>query len=253
MTAGRSAAHASAGGSPAPIAVIVGSYVPDGVAVLDAGCSRPRKGVRAFYDIDTPVTLAASPRRRSLSRTRADSRVRPVSLLHRRPDARRARTTVRRAPCRARCIAPWTTASTTRPMRRSAGISAISAPTAPTGSRRWNGCCWNRRAACRNALRRRRAAVSGRHRLARNVERIEHLPPAEHAGFYAAQRFTLEHHPRGHDRRRLVTERAAVRGGRVRHAHHQRPLAGPDRLAAGHGGNPDRRQLRSGDRGIGCR
>ncbi|HZQ61961.1 MAG TPA: glycosyltransferase [Casimicrobiaceae bacterium] len=37
--------------------VIVGSYVPDGVAVGDWVLAEAR-GVRAFYDIDTPVTLA---------------------------------------------------------------------------------------------------------------------------------------------------------------------------------------------------
>lgn len=39
-------------------AVIVGSYVPDGVAVGNRALAWAR-GVRAFYDIDTPVTLAA--------------------------------------------------------------------------------------------------------------------------------------------------------------------------------------------------
>jgi spore maturation protein CgeB len=38
-------------------AVIVGSYVPDGVAVGD-WVTRCARGVTAFYDIDTPVTLA---------------------------------------------------------------------------------------------------------------------------------------------------------------------------------------------------
>ena len=38
-------------------AVIVGSYVPEGVAVIRAVQSAAR-GVTAFYDIDTPVTLA---------------------------------------------------------------------------------------------------------------------------------------------------------------------------------------------------
>ena len=37
--------------------VIVGSYVPDGVAVGD-WVQETARGVRAFYDIDTPVTLA---------------------------------------------------------------------------------------------------------------------------------------------------------------------------------------------------
>jgi spore maturation protein CgeB len=38
--------------------VIIGSYVPDGVILADWITSRAR-GVTAFYDIDTPVTLAA--------------------------------------------------------------------------------------------------------------------------------------------------------------------------------------------------
>src|SRR5205085_3752995 len=37
--------------------VIVGSYVPEGVAVGD-WATRTAGGVTAFYDIDTPVTLA---------------------------------------------------------------------------------------------------------------------------------------------------------------------------------------------------
>ena len=39
-------------------AVIVGSYVPDGVAVHDL-VLKQATGVTAFYDIDTPITLAA--------------------------------------------------------------------------------------------------------------------------------------------------------------------------------------------------
>jgi spore maturation protein CgeB len=38
--------------------VIIGSYVPDGIAISDWVTSHVR-GITAFYDIDTPVTLAA--------------------------------------------------------------------------------------------------------------------------------------------------------------------------------------------------
>src|SRR5947209_9623392 len=38
--------------------VIVGSYVPEGAAVGE-WVTRTARGVTAFYDIDTPVTLAA--------------------------------------------------------------------------------------------------------------------------------------------------------------------------------------------------
>src|SRR5207248_411800 len=41
-------------------AVIVGSYVADGRAIID-WVLEEAKGVRAFYDIDTPVTLARLP------------------------------------------------------------------------------------------------------------------------------------------------------------------------------------------------
>ena len=42
-------------------AVIVGSYVPEGIAV-GQWVQRTARGVRAFYDIDTPVTLAQMQR-----------------------------------------------------------------------------------------------------------------------------------------------------------------------------------------------
>src|ERR1700712_2013160 len=42
-------------------AVIVGSYVSDGIAVLDWMLSTAR-GLRIFYDIDTPVTIAGLER-----------------------------------------------------------------------------------------------------------------------------------------------------------------------------------------------
>jgi spore maturation protein CgeB len=41
--------------------VVIGSYVPDGAAVCEWVCDTA-KGVTAFYDIDTPVTLAALAR-----------------------------------------------------------------------------------------------------------------------------------------------------------------------------------------------
>ena len=39
--------------------VIVGSYVPDGIAVIKL-VNSIANGIVAFYDIDTPVTLASS-------------------------------------------------------------------------------------------------------------------------------------------------------------------------------------------------
>jgi hypothetical protein len=61
---------------------------------------------------------------------------------------------------------------------RNAGTCPISAPTAPTASLCWNGCCRARAARAGEALRRRGSAIS-RTAIAwpANVERIEHVAP----------------------------------------------------------------------------
>ena len=51
---------------------IVGSYVPDGVAVGDWVHARRRAASTAFYDIDTPVTLAQARARATTSTSRRD-------------------------------------------------------------------------------------------------------------------------------------------------------------------------------------
>src|SRR5439155_15359988 len=63
-----------------------------------------------------------------------------------------------------------------------------------------------------------------------NVERIEHLPPSQHRDFYNRQKFTLNITRDDIDPRRLFVERAALRGGGLRRADHQRPMgrAGDD-------------------------
>ena len=68
-------------------AVIVGSYVPEGVAV-DRVCVRElANGVVAFYDIDTPVTLAKLARGDArVPDAGADPALRPLFLLHRRAE-----------------------------------------------------------------------------------------------------------------------------------------------------------------------
>ncbi len=155
-------------GVAAADAVIVGSYVPDGVAVGDVGPARRRAASRAFYDIDTPVTLAKLARGDArLSLARADPRLRPLSLLHRRPDAASGSSgaTARRRPARstARSIP-----QAYRPLGRArrAGISATSAPTAPTASRRWSGCCSSPPARCPDCASSSPARSTRRHRLA---------------------------------------------------------------------------------------
>ncbi len=89
---------------------------------------------------------------------------------------------------------PTPTSTAPTRTRRRAGTSAISAPTARTGSPTLDAPALRARRAAwpRGPLRRRRAALSRRTWPGPdNVERIEHLAPGQHRGFYAAQRFTL--------------------------------------------------------------
>ena len=177
-----------------PTRSIVGSYVPDGRRGRRAGRSAPRPGVVAFYDIDTPVTLAqARARRRRISLAGADPRLRPLPLLHRRPDAARARAraTARRPRGRS------TARSTPTPTGRSTGAAALGPelprhlqPRPPADARAAAaraGRAARRSCASWSPARSTRPTSPGR----ANVERIEHVPPAEHPAFYAASRFTL--------------------------------------------------------------
>ena len=121
-------------------AVIVGSYVPDGVAV-GAWMQATATGVRAFYDIDTPVTLAKlAARRRRIHRRRADPGV--TTSISRSPAGRRSPRwrALRRAAPPAPSTARSTPATTGRWRWRGGGTSATSAPTAPTASRRSSAC-----------------------------------------------------------------------------------------------------------------
>ncbi len=78
-------------------AVLLGSYLPDGVAVIRA-VQAMAGGVTAFYDIDTPVTLAKLQAGEwDYLSPDARPRLRPLSLLHRRPDPAAAGDGLRRA------------------------------------------------------------------------------------------------------------------------------------------------------------
>jgi spore maturation protein CgeB len=93
-------------------AVIIGSYVPSGVTLIDKiAALQPRR--LCFYDIDTPVTLAKLDR--------GDEEY----LAHRQLST---------------STAPSMRADIRQRVKPSDGIWAISAPTAPTGSQRWSGC-----------------------------------------------------------------------------------------------------------------
>jgi spore maturation protein CgeB len=172
--------------------VIVGSYVPGGIDVGE-WVTRTASGVTAFYDIDTPVTLAAlaaggcdyltpqligrfdlylsftgGPVLERLEREYGAAAARPLycsfdpALYY--PDAH--------------VLPRWDLGY----------MGTYSGDRQPTlqrllldSARRWGGG---------------RFVVAGPQYpqhipWSANVERIEHLPPAEHRAFYCAQRFTL--------------------------------------------------------------
>ncbi len=173
-------------------AVVLGSYVPEGVA---AGrlVQEWARGATAFYDIDTPVTLAKLARGDEeylsaalipgfdlyLSFTGGPT----LGLLERRYGARAARPlfcSVDPATYRPLPDAPrrWDLSylGTYSPDRQPALERLLLEP-----ARRAPG---------------RRFAVAGPQYPAdidwpANVERLEHVPPADHPAFYAASRFTL--------------------------------------------------------------
>lgn len=172
-------------------AVIVGSYVPDGIAV-GAWAQAAAPGRTCFYDIDTPVTLAAldrqaceylepglipgyatyfsftggptltrlerhygSPRARPLYCAVDTARYRPLAVAKRWDLSYLGTYSDDRQPTLARLLLDVALAC---PQRR----FAVAGPQYPD-TIRWPA----------------------------NVERIEHLPPADHPEFYAASRFTL--------------------------------------------------------------
>ncbi|MBB3654804.1 spore maturation protein CgeB [Rhizobium sp. BK650] len=172
-------------------AVIVGSYVPSGVTVIDAVAAlRPRR--LCFYDIDTPVTLAKLDRKDEeylarrqlpifdtyfsfsggdvLAKLERGYSARKALALYCSVDASRYRATGEAfhwdlgylgtySPDRQ----PTVERLLIEPARRLPHLSfAVAGPQYPEDID-WPS----------------------------NVERIEHLPPADHASFYSRQRFTL--------------------------------------------------------------
>jgi spore maturation protein CgeB len=174
--------------------VVQGSYVPDGVDVADFVLARAG-GVTAFYDIDTPVTLEKLARGDreylapeliprfdlylsftggpTLERLRTEYGARRALAFYCLVDPDRYRPPAEGAAAPSIDLGYLGTYSDDRqpalerlllePARRAPGARfAVAGPQYPSGI------AWPR-----------------------NVERIEHLAPAEHPGFYAAQRFTL--------------------------------------------------------------
>jgi spore maturation protein CgeB len=180
-----------AGAVAAADLVILGSYVPEGVAVA-RWMLQVAAGVRAFYDIDTPVTLAKL--RRSDHEYLAPDLVprfdlylsfaggRALSLLAQQFGARRPRPlycSVDPDVHRARTEAVrWDLGYMgTYSADRQPGLEALLLEPA-------------------RRLPERAFAVAGPQyppepAWPANVEHFEHLPPARHASFYGAQRFTL--------------------------------------------------------------
>jgi spore maturation protein CgeB len=172
-------------------AVMVGSYVPEGVAV-GTFVQQHAGGLACFYDIDTPVTLAAltrgeceyltpelipgyaiyfsftggptlarleaefgSPRARALYCSVDISRYRPLSVPKKWDLSYLGTYSDDRQPTLDRLLVETARRCPDRHF-------AVAGPQYPEAIA-WPG----------------------------NVERIEHLPPAEHAAFYSASRFTL--------------------------------------------------------------
>ena len=172
-------------------AVIVGSYVPDGVAagarVLDWA-----RGTRAFYDIDTPVTLAALEA--GTCAYLAAGQIRDYDLylsFTGGPTLRRLERAYGAPAARALycSVDPDAYPALDRPARYDLSyLGTYSPDRQPTLKRLLIEPA--RRAPDL------RFAVAGPQYPAdidwpANVERIEHLPPDRHPDFYAASRYTL--------------------------------------------------------------
>jgi spore maturation protein CgeB len=170
--------------------VIVGSYVPDGADVGDWVCSTAR-GVTAFYDIDTPVTLAAL-------KTGQCAYLKPALIP------------------RYHLYLSFTGGPTLRRLERRYGARAARPlycsfdPTAyfpEEREPRWDlgymGTFSPDRQPPLERLLADAARLSPAHRFVvagpgypesawpNNIERVEHVPASRHRSFYTAQRFTL--------------------------------------------------------------
>src|SRR4051812_49151506 len=171
--------------------VIVGSYVPEGVAV-GRFVQQTALGVTAFYDIDTPVTLAklAAGDEEYLSADLIAGYDLYLSFTGG-PTLRRLERTYGSPAARALYCSVDAEAYRPRPGPQKWDLSYLgtySADRQPTVER-----------LLLEPARRAphlRFCVAGPQYPSGiawppNVERIEHVPPAEHPGFYAASRFTL--------------------------------------------------------------
>lgn len=171
--------------------VIVGSFVPEGVAVIDKAATLST-GSFCFYDIDTPVTMSrlSSGDREYLAPRQVGrfdiyfsfSGGRTLERLLTEFGARRA------VPLYC-SVDPDLYAPTGEPQIWDLGYMGTYSP--------------DRQAGLERLLLEVARRMPGRHFVVAgsqfpasidwpvNVERIEHLPPSQHASFYSRQRFTL--------------------------------------------------------------
>lgn len=172
-------------------AVIIGSYVPEGVKVIDEVAALSPKRL-CFYDIDTPVTLAKLDRgdeeylaRRQISQFDAYFSFSGGEVLERLEKAYGSR----------RAIALYCSVDDARYGNTGEAfqwdlgyLGTYSPDRQPTVERLL--------VEVARQLPDKRFVVAGPQYpdnvdWPSNVERIDHLPPAEHASFYSRQRFTL--------------------------------------------------------------
>lgn len=172
-------------------AVIVGSYVPDGIAVGDWVLAHA-EGITAFYDIDTPVTLAALEQERC---TYLSSTQIPTYRLY---------LSFTGGPTLSRLEAQWGS-----PMARALYCSVDPTAYFPQPvNRRWDLGYLGTYSTDRQPklekllIEPARRWTQGRFVVAgplypetihwpESITRIDHLPPREHGRFYNEQRFTL--------------------------------------------------------------
>lgn len=171
--------------------VIVGSYVPDGVAV-GTWVGQTAAGLVAFYDIDTPVTLAALEAGGAdyLSRAQVPGYDLYLSFtdgpMLERLEAQFGARMARPLLC---AVDPELYRPDPRPVRWDLGyMGTYSADRQPALERLLLGPA--------RSMPERRFAVAGPLYpedvpWPGNVQRFQHVPPGEHRGFYCGQRFTL--------------------------------------------------------------
>ena len=178
-------------GIAAADAVMVGSYVPDGIAVGDY-VQRHARGVAAFYDIDTPVTLASLDE--GCCEYLSHNLIRRYDLY----------CSFTGGPTLDR-IEHYHGAPMARALYCSVDVSAYRPREVP---KRWDLSYLGTYSPDRQPTLERllieparlmpekRFVVAGPQYpddidWPANVERIDHLPPSEHAAFYSASRYTL--------------------------------------------------------------